>query len=188
MDLNKAMIIGRLTADPQVRSTQAGQNVASFGVATSRRWNDRSTGEPREETEFHNTVAFGKLADVCSNYLKKGSRVYVEGRLQTNSWEDQQTGKKMYRTELIMENMIMLDSRGQNSGDQSGGGFSGNNYGKSNFQNSQNQGQGQNQGSYQQSQSQAGQNKKMDIPAAEEIPTINVDDEKEDIKVEDIPF
>ncbi|MFO7807049.1 MAG: single-stranded DNA-binding protein [Candidatus Moraniibacteriota bacterium] len=190
MDLNKVMIIGRLTNDPQVRTTQNGQNVASFGVATSRRWNDRNTGEPREETEFHNTVAWGKLADICSNYLRKGSQVYVEGRLQTRSWNDQQTGQKKYRTEVIMDNMIMLGSKGQNQGQEGGGNFQG--QGENNFQG---QGGGQFNNNQQpanqnQNQNQSNQkNQNVDIPAAEEIPTINIDEEKkDDIKVEDIPF
>jgi single-strand DNA-binding protein len=187
MDLNIVMVIGRLAGDPQVSTTQTGQNVVSFGVATGRKWNDRNTGEPREETEFHNTVAFGKLADICSNYLRKGSRVYIEGRLQTRNWDDQQTGKRMYRTEVIMENMIMLDSKGQNQG-QAGDYNQGNNYNQQgNNLNSQNgnsgiAGQSQNQSNQQ-------QNQNVDIPAAEEIPTIDVDEEKkDDIKVEDIPF
>ncbi|MDZ7611461.1 MAG: single-stranded DNA-binding protein [Candidatus Moranbacteria bacterium] len=202
MDLNKVMIIGRLAGDPQVRTTQNGQNVANFGVATGRRWNDRNTGEPREETEFHNTVAWGKLADICSNYLRKGSRVYIEGRLQTRNWDDQQTGKKMYRTEIIMENMIMLDSKGQNQGQ--GGNFQGSGQfnqtqGDNQFQNQaqgsdqfqgQNETQGQNQGQGQPQNQNKKQNQQMDVPAAEEIPTINIDEEekKDDIKVEDIPF
>jgi len=167
MDLNKAMIIGRLTADPQVRSTQAGQNVASFGVATGRKWTDKNTGQPREDTQFHNVVAWGKLADICSQFLNKGKQVYIEGRLQTQSWDDQATGQKKYRTEIVAENLIMLGSKNDTP---SGG---------NNFQ--QNQNPSQNDTTPQNQTNQ-------DIPAGEEIPTINVDDEKDDIKIEDIPF
>ncbi|MCR4280429.1 MAG: single-stranded DNA-binding protein [Candidatus Komeilibacteria bacterium] len=114
MDLNKAMLIGRLTQDPESRSTPGGENVASFSVATNFRWTDRN-GQRQEKSEFHNIVAWRKLAEICSQYLKKGSRVYIEGRLQTRSWEDQ-NGVKKYRTEIIADNMIMLDSRGEASG------------------------------------------------------------------------
>lgn len=111
MNLNKVQIIGNLTRDPELRTTTTGTNVTSFSVATSRRWKDKQSGEPREQTEFHNVVAWGRLSEIVSQYLHKGSKVYIEGRLQTRSWEDQ-TGTKKYRTEIIAENLIMLDSRG----------------------------------------------------------------------------
>ncbi len=111
MNLNKAMIIGNLTRDPEMRNLPSGQTVASFSVATNRRWKDKQTGEPKESSEFHNIVAWGKLADICNQYLKKGGKVYIEGRLQTRSWDDQ-SGNKKYRTEIIAENMIMLDRPG----------------------------------------------------------------------------
>lgn len=107
MDLNKVMIIGHVTKDPEVRSIPSGQNVASFSVATNLMWTDAS-GQKQEKVEFHNIVAWRKLADICGQYVRKGSRIYVEGRLQTRSWDDP-TGVKKYRTEIIMENMIMLD-------------------------------------------------------------------------------
>ncbi len=113
MDLNRATILGRLTADPEARTTPSGQSVVSFSVATNLTWTDSSSGEKKEKTEFHNIVAWRKLAEIISQYLKKGSRVYIEGRLQTRSWDDQ-NGVKKYRTEIIAENMIMLDSRNQN--------------------------------------------------------------------------
>jgi len=115
MNLNKVLIIGNITRDPEARTTTGGQNVTSFSVATSRRWKDKATGEPKEQTEFHNIVAWGRLAEVVSQYTKKGSKVFVEGRLQTRSWEDQ-TGIKKYRTEIIAENLIMLDRAGQGAG------------------------------------------------------------------------
>ncbi|MCF7846406.1 MAG: single-stranded DNA-binding protein [Candidatus Peribacteraceae bacterium] len=108
--LNKAQIIGNLTRDPEVRQTPNGQTVATIGVATNRKWKNAS-GEVQEEAEFHNVVAWGKLAEICQQYLKKGAKTYFEGRLKTRNWEDPD-GKKNYRTEIIAENMIMLDSRG----------------------------------------------------------------------------
>lgn len=115
MDLNKSMIIGRLTRDPEIRSTQSGQNVANFSVATGRQWTDKGTGQKKEQTEFHNVVAWGRLADICQQYLKKGNQVYIEGRLQTRSWDDQ-SGTKRYRTEIIANEMIMLGGRNQGGG------------------------------------------------------------------------
>ncbi len=110
MNLNRAMIIGNVTRDPEVRTTPGGQTVANFGVATNFVWTDQS-GHKQEKAEFHNVVAWRKLADICGQYLKKGSKVYVEGRLQTRTWDDQ-NGVKRYRTEIIAENMIMLDRPG----------------------------------------------------------------------------
>ena len=106
MDLNKAMIIGRLTRDPEIRTTTGGIKVASMGVATSFNWTDQS-GQKKEQTEFHNVVLWRGLAGVAEQYLKKGSQVYIEGRLQTRSWEGTD-GKKNYRTEIIADSMIML--------------------------------------------------------------------------------
>jgi len=106
MNLNRAMIIGNLTRDPEVRNTPTGQTVASFGVATNLVWNDPS-GQRQEKVEFHNVVAWRKLAEICGQYLKKGQRVYIEGRLQTRDWVGQD-GVRRYRTEIIAENMIML--------------------------------------------------------------------------------
>lgn len=107
--LNKAMIIGNLTRDPEVKQTPKGQQVCSFGIATNRTWKDQS-GEKQEQVEYHNVVAWGKLADICGKYLTKGKKVYIDGRLQTRDWEGKD-GVKRYRTEIVAENMIML-SRG----------------------------------------------------------------------------
>lgn len=115
MNLNKAMIIGNLTRDPEMRATPSGQNVTSFSVATSFSWTDNA-GQQQKKTEFHNIVAWRKLAEICAQYLKKGSKVYVEGRLQTTDWTGQD-GVKKYRTEIVLDNMIMLDKAGSNSGD-----------------------------------------------------------------------
>jgi single-strand DNA-binding protein len=110
MDLNKVMIIGRLTRDPEIRTTPNGANVASFSVATGFTWIDKNDGQKKEQTEFHNVVAWRKLADIIGQYLKKGSQVYIEGRLTTRSW-DGQDGKKNYRTEIVADNMIMLGGK-----------------------------------------------------------------------------
>ncbi len=115
MDLNKVMIIGRLTRDPEVRTTPSGANVVSFSVATSFNWTDQA-GQKKEQTEFHNVVAWRKLADIVGQYLKKGSQVYLEGRLQTTSWDDKTSGQKRYRTEIVVDNMIMLGRPGAGSG------------------------------------------------------------------------
>jgi single-strand DNA-binding protein len=109
--LNRAMVLGNLTRDPETRTTPAGLTVVSFSVATSRRWKDQKTGEMREATEFHNIVAWSKLAQTIGTYCHKGSKVYIDGRLQTRSWDDP-TGVKKSRTEIVAETMIMLDSKG----------------------------------------------------------------------------
>lgn len=113
MNLNKAMIIGNLTRDPEVRNTPSGAAVASFSVATNLVWKD-AAGQKQEKVEFHNIVAWRKLGEICGQYLRKGSKVYIEGRLQTRDWVGQD-GVKRYRTEIIADNMIMLD-RAQASG------------------------------------------------------------------------
>jgi len=114
MNLNKAMIIGNLTRDPEMRNTPSGAQVASFSVATSLVWTDQS-GQKQQKSEFHNIVAWRKLAEICGQYLRKGAKVYVEGRLQTTEWSGQD-GIKRYRTEIVLENMIMLDRQGATAG------------------------------------------------------------------------
>ena len=117
-DLNKVMIIGRLGTEPEMRYTPSGSPVTTFRVATSRQWRD-SNGESHEETEWFSAVAWNKLAEICNQYLTKGARVYLEGRLQTRSWEDQQSGQTRYKTEVIANDMIILDSReGRSSRDE----------------------------------------------------------------------
>ncbi len=107
--LNKVMIIGQLGRDPEMRYTPSGRPVTSFSLAASRSWTT-SEGERREETEWFNVVTWGSLAEICKQHLHKGQTVYVEGRLQTRSWEDQE-GKKHYRTEIVANEMIMLGDR-----------------------------------------------------------------------------
>ena len=108
MTLNKVMVIGNLTRDPEMRATTAGSSVCTFGVATNRIWTNQQTGERQEEAEFHNVVAFGRLAEICSQYLGRGRKVYVEGRMKTREWQAQD-GARRNRTEIVCENMIMLD-------------------------------------------------------------------------------
>jgi single-strand DNA-binding protein len=113
--LNKVMIIGHLGREPEMRYTPSGRPVTSFSVATTRSWNSPD-GERREETEWFNVVAWGNLAEICKQYLTKGQQVYVEGRLQTRRWEDQE-GKKHFNTEVVANEMIMLGDRPKPSGD-----------------------------------------------------------------------
>ncbi len=108
--LNKVQLIGNLTRDPELRYTPSGAAVASFGIATNRSWTT-DTGEKKDEVEFHNVVAWRKLAEICSQYLTKGKKVFVEGRLATRQWTSQD-GQQKSRTEVVIEDMIMLDSRG----------------------------------------------------------------------------
>ncbi|HYW36127.1 MAG TPA: single-stranded DNA-binding protein [Balneolaceae bacterium] len=112
--LNKAMIIGRLGRDPDVRYTQSNTAVANLSVATSERYKDKS-GEWKEKTEWHRVVAWGRTAEICQEYLKKGSQVYIEGPIQTNQWEDKE-GQTRYTTEIKALRMKMLDSRGDGAG------------------------------------------------------------------------
>ena len=115
MDLNKVMLIGRLTRDPESRTTPQGVTVTNFSIATGRVWKDQS-GKQQEQTEFHNIVAWRRLGEICAQYLKKGRQVYLEGHLQTRSWDDQQSGQKRYRTEVVLDNMIMLGNKGDSTG------------------------------------------------------------------------
>ena len=119
--INKVILIGNLGRDPETRYTQSGSPVANFSVATSESWNDRQTNERQERTEWHNVVCFARLAEIAGEYLRKGSKVYIEGRLSTSSWE--KDGQTHYRTEIIAREMQMLDSRGggQDGGYRAGG-------------------------------------------------------------------
>ncbi len=108
--LNKVQLIGNLTRDPELRYTPQGTPVCTFGLATNRSWMPTDGKERQEEVEFHNIVAWSKLAELCGELLAKGRKVYVEGRLQTRSWESNE-GEKKYKTEIVAEDMIILDSR-----------------------------------------------------------------------------
>jgi single-strand DNA-binding protein len=107
--LNKVTLIGRLGADPEVRYMPSGEPIATLNVATSRRWKDRNTNERKEETEWHRVTFFGAIAKVCGDYLKKGSQVYIEGRIKTDKY--QKDGVDVYRTGIIAETLHMLDSK-----------------------------------------------------------------------------
>ncbi len=157
MNLNKVMLIGNLTRDPELRTTPNGLNVASFAIATNRVWTDQS-GQKQEKAEFHNIVAWRKLADICSQYLKKGAKIYAEGYLQTRDWTGED-GVKRYRTEIVLENMIMLDRPG----------------GASNFNAPQNT-------------QTPSQNEAPVISADEPVQSPTGEAEEEEIKVENIPF
>jgi single-strand DNA-binding protein len=108
--LNKVMLIGRLGKDPDVKYTQSGLAIVNFTLATNEDWPDKATGERKERTEWHNIVVFGKLGEICGKYLSKGKQVYIEGRLQTSSWE--KDGITRYKTEIVVNDMRMLDSKG----------------------------------------------------------------------------
>jgi single-strand DNA-binding protein len=174
MNLNKAMIIGNLIKDPEVRNVASGATVTRFTVATNFVWNDQQ-GQRQEKVEFHNVIAWRKLGEICGNYLKKGSKVYIEGRLQTSDWTGND-GVRRFRTEIVAENMIMLDRAGASN------------------QGGANQGAG-NQNKPQEDQYAQG-------AGAQAEPTIDVNQDvnqaqgdktnqsadNEEIKVEDIPF
>ena len=103
MYLNKAFLYGNLTRDPELKALPSGSNVVSFGIATNRTYKDKN-GAKQEATEFHNIVAFGRTAEVLAQYMKKGRPLFIEGRIQTRSWDDKETGKKNYRTEIVVDN------------------------------------------------------------------------------------
>ena len=113
--LNKVMLIGNLGKDPELRYTTSGVAVATFSLATNEQWKDQD-GNTQERTEWHNIVAWKKLAEICGEWLKKGKKIYVEGRIQTRSYDDKNTGAKKYITEIVADNIIMLDSKGATDG------------------------------------------------------------------------
>ncbi|MBI4123002.1 MAG: single-stranded DNA-binding protein [Parcubacteria group bacterium] len=113
MNLNKIFLIGNLTADPELRTTTSGQKVCTMRMATNRTWKNQA-GQKQEKAEFHSVILWGRLAEIASQYLKKGNMAYVEGRIETRSWDDQQSGQKKYRTEIIAER-LQLGPKGQHS-------------------------------------------------------------------------
>lgn len=157
MNFNKAIIIGRVTKDPETRTTPNGQTVASIGVASNRVWNTNS-GEKQEKVEYHSIVAWGKLAEICGQYLTKGQLVLFEGRLETRTWEGQD-GIKRSKTEIIAENMQM----GPRARSQEGN------------------------SSYQEKESPAQNNNNQQGPVKEQAPKESPSNDEE-IKIEDIPF
>jgi single-strand DNA-binding protein len=121
--INKVILVGRLGKDPEIRSTPSGTSVAKFTMATDERFTDRN-GEKQDRTEWHNITVWGKLAEICGQYLRKGKLVYIEGSIRTDSWDDKETGQKRYRTEIVARDMKMLDRRGDDE-QGSGGGYAG---------------------------------------------------------------
>lgn len=127
--VNKVILIGNLGRDPEIRSFQNGGKVANLRIATSENWKDRNTGERREKTEWHSVAIMSEgLVNVVERFLKKGSKVYLEGQLETRKWQDQ-SGQDRYTTEVVLRNfggtLVMLDGRGEGGGSQGGGGYGG---------------------------------------------------------------
>jgi single-strand DNA-binding protein len=161
MNLNKVHLIGRLTRDPEMRTTQGGQTVTTVSLATGRTWTDKS-GQKQEQTEYHRIVLWGRVAEIAGQYLVKGQEAYFEGRLQTTKYTGKD-GVERYTTEIIAEQMQL--------GQKPAGASSGN-------------------GGYNRPAPAQATQKSQSKPAedVEEIPTINLDDEKDDIKIEEVPF
>lgn len=131
--INKAILIGRLGSDPEVRYTPSGVAVANFNIATSEEWKDKDSGEKKERTEWHRIVAWSKLGEICGEYLSKGRQVYIEGRIQTRSWEDRD-GNKRYTTEIVATDVQFLGGRDAGSGAKASSGASASNYESSSIQ------------------------------------------------------
>lgn len=123
--VNKVILVGNLGRDPDVRYTPDGAAVCNISIATSETWKDKQTGERREATEWHRVVMYNRLGEVAGEYLKKGSKVYIEGKLKTRKWQDKDTGADRYSTEVVADTMKMLDSRsdGDDRGGYGGGGY-----------------------------------------------------------------
>ena len=118
MYLNKVQLIGNLTKDPELKSLPSGIKVTSFALATNRSWKDQN-GQKQESVEYHNIVSFGKPAELIAQYMKKGNSIYVEGRIQTRSWDDKTSGEKKYRTEIVVENFQFGPKSGYSAGGES---------------------------------------------------------------------
>lgn len=155
MNLNKVQLIGRLTRDPEIRTTPSGQTVATVSIATNRTWKDKS-GQKQEKSEFHNIVMWGRTAEIAGQYLTKGQEAYFEGRMETRTYTGKD-GVERRSTEVVVENMQM-GSRPQGGGN------------------------------YSRPQAGASTAPKQNAPVAEEIPTINLDEEQDEVKIEDVPF
>jgi len=166
MNVNKVVLVGRVTRDPEMRTTPTGQSVATLAIATNNFWTDKS-GTKQEKTEFHNVVLWGRLAEIAGQYLTKGQECFIEGRLQTREYTAKD-GTTRRTTEIIGENM-QLGSRASGQGSSQG----------TNAPRSTTPVQRPNN-----SQSHA----QTQAPVEEEIPTINLDDERDEIKIEDVPF
>jgi single-strand DNA-binding protein len=118
--VNKVILVGNTGKDPEVKFLPSGQAVANFSIATSESFKDRA-GAQQERTEWHNVVAYGKVAEIIRDYVKKGAKLYVEGRLTTRSWDDKETSKKVYRTEVVVDQLVLLSGRGEGDAPAAGG-------------------------------------------------------------------
>jgi single-strand DNA-binding protein len=127
--VNKVILIGNLGKDPEVKYTPGGMPIAKFSLATNERFKDKE-GQWQDRTEWHNIVAFQRLAEIVGEYVKKGGKLYIEGSLRTSSWDDKETGQKKYKTEIIANDLVLLSGRGEGGGDSGGSsrGGSGNNF------------------------------------------------------------
>lgn len=159
MNVNKVLLVGRLTRDPEIRNTPSGQTVASISMATNRFWKDKN-GQRQDKTEFHNVVLWGRLAEIAGQYLTKGQEAYIEGRMETRKYTGKD-GIERRTTEIVAENM-QLGSRPQGSASRPAG-------------------------TYSAPQAPSAQQTSQ-RPAEEEIPTINLDEEQDEVKIEDVPF
>ena len=121
--VNKVILLGNVGKDPEIKATASGVAVATFSIATSERFKDK-TGNWQDRTEWHNLVAYQRTAEIIRDYVKKGNKLYVEGRLQTSSWDDKTTGQKKYRTEIIVSDLSLLSGKGDSGEGASGGGYS----------------------------------------------------------------
>jgi len=110
--INKVILIGNLGADPETKTTPSGLSITNLRLATSESWKDKQTGEMQDKTEWHRVVIYGKLAEIAAQYLRKGAKVYIEGRLQTRKWQDKESGQDRYATEIVGNEMQMLDGKG----------------------------------------------------------------------------
>jgi len=171
MNVNKVIIVGRLTRDPEKKAIPSGQTVTNFSVATSTKWKGQD-GQQNEKTEFHNIVAWGKRGEVIAQYMTKGQEIFVEGRLETRNWDDQESGKKMYRTEIILDN---FEFGSKPNGGANPQGTSTNQPNTSEIDNNP-------------TPTQSAPQEEVNIPAPEEIPTIDIDADKEEVNIDDIPF
>jgi single-strand DNA-binding protein len=163
MNLNKVQLIGRLTRDPEIRTTPSGQTVATIGIATNRTWNDKA-GQKQEKSEFHNIVISGRLAEIAGQYLTKGQEAYFEGRLETRSYTGKD-GVERKTTDIVAENMQM-GSRAQGSQGPRPAPMGGQSFGAA----------------------PASRPAPQQQAVAEEIPTINLDEEQDEVRLEDVPF
>lgn len=159
------MLVGRLTRDPEVRTTPTGKTVTSISLATSHTWKGQD-GQKQEKSEFHNLVLWGRVGEIAGQYLIKGQEAYFEGRLETRNWDDKDSGKKMYRTEVVVENM-QLGNKPQGASRSAAPAA---------------------RAAAPAAAATAAPAPKKPAPVEEDIPTINLDDEQDDIKIEDVPF